>query len=149
MINYSFVYGMMSESKKESLSLRNACKLGDLRGIRNALSKGADINAAEENDELRDKNQIPHPPLLLIVCSEKDRDFEEEAVHFLLSAGADSNQHDADGMTALAWAIVNQKSEKVVESLLQAGADVNYQQQSGWTIVERMVSVSRVNKYDW
>jgi ankyrin repeat protein len=56
------------------------------------------------------------------------------AVNQLIQAGAEVNQRDSIGRTALLWASQQGRLE-IVRSLLRAGADPNVKDQNGWTPV--------------
>lgn len=84
----------------------------DLKGVKELLAKGIDINIREET-----MGSTP----LMVACSITGTD---EIIEFLISKGADINVIATyDGRTALIWAAAN--SQKAVELLLAKGAKVN------------------------
>lgn len=65
-----------------------------------------------------------------------DRDLDvndAEGVQLLLTGGADPNEADARGETALHWAISRGRSAQIVEALLKAGAAVDAKRSDGRT----------------
>ncbi len=91
--------------------LFNASDKGDTAKMRDAIDKGADL-------EWKNKDYYYYTPL--IVASTWGR---TESVRLLLNEGADVNNTDRDGQTALYLACWN-SHEEVIRILLGNGADV-------------------------
>ena len=51
----------------------------------------------------------------------------------LLSLGADVNEPDFDGMTALHWAAASEEGSELVEELVKSGADIEVKTPKGYT----------------
>ncbi len=90
-------------------ALRSAAKAGNIEALREALAKGANINAKD------DKGSTP-----LILAAFKG---ERAAVEELLAKGANVNAKDSDGETALMRAAFWGRYF-IVKALLEAGGDV-------------------------
>lgn len=99
-----------------------AASTGDLDSISLLLAKGADPNR-----RMRMMGMFPTSPLFNAVA------FGDPAVvKALLASGADIREKDADGMTALHWAVVGHHPE-AARALLASGADVNAVDRFGYT----------------
>lgn len=95
-----------------------ASRHGNLKGIRECLSMGADINALAGMS--RDFRETP----LLAAVSAKD--FRQDVVAELLKHGADVNRADDKGRTPLFSAAESQGvNTEVLDALISAGAELN------------------------
>jgi len=99
------------QQAKKNKSLFEAVKKADVEQVRLLIAEGADINAAGGDKALT--------PLHLAASIG-----HTEVVKALLEKGAEVNVGDADGNTALYWAIGSQ-DEETVKSLIDGGIDVN------------------------
>ncbi|HEY6293821.1 MAG TPA: ankyrin repeat domain-containing protein [Terriglobia bacterium] len=99
-----------------------AAMAGDVESMRLLLAKGADPNR-----QMKLVGMFPTSPLLAVVT------FGDPAViRELVDGGANIHEKDADGMTALHWAVVAHHTD-AVRALLAAGADVNAVDRFGYT----------------
>ena len=102
---------------------------GDLDGLRQLLSSGADLNSPGRKVPMsRLPSQVPSYPLIWAVHAGKP-----EAVRLLLDSGADPNIccnyiHDSRAFWCLPLCLATHLG--IATMLLDAGADVNAQQRS-------------------
>ena len=94
----------------KDLPLIDAAYGKDLKGIKEALGLGADINA-------REGDRLGHPAIT--ICMDNP-----EILKFLIDNGADVDRTDNLGWSPLAWAIVSDNI-KAAGILIENGADVN------------------------
>lgn len=97
--------------------LINATKSGDVERMRAALKAGGDPDAVAACE-----------PLVCFAAGSTA--FELDILEVLLEAGANPNQPDAWGVTALCYAI-NKGKWLRAGVLVKAGADVNFQEEAG------------------
>ena len=126
-----------------------AVERGDLAVVKLLLRKGADTNAVDRDGNTalvraykRDALEIIEflkdygaKPLLTVAAIRGDVD----AVRRLISEGADVNEKDKEGRTAL-MAAVEQGKLELASLLLDQGADVNLQPNDRWTALELAIN---------
>jgi cytohesin len=95
------------------------CRTGTAEEVRQALSEGADPNAADEEKKLPLFQALINPDLSVL--------------RTLIEAGADVNFRTPDGQTPLLRAAGTGTSPEIIRLLLEAGADPNAQDEGGWT----------------
>jgi uncharacterized protein len=113
-------------------ALLDACAAGDLSTVQDALARGTDVNARDENGitplmvaakgsrpDLSDPSATDHP----------------EVVQCLVEHGAEVNAATDTGFAALLWA-ARYGHAKVVRVLLDKGANVNARDQDGLTALK-------------
>ena len=100
-------------------TLFEAVKQVDLKGIKDFLAKGADVNAKDE-DGLT--------PLHRAALAG-----HKEIVELLITNGAEVNAKDGDGFTPLVFA-VDIGHKEIVEILIAKGADVNVKDENSHTL---------------
>ena len=113
---------------RQSHNLWKASAEGDLSAIKNALKKGADLNALDP--------QFGIPPLGWAAISG-----QTEVVKLLLEKGAKIDDRHRDGSTALHGAAFLGRVE-TVKLLLEKGADINIRKDDGMTPID-------VAQIDW
>ncbi len=91
-----------------ALDLPAAAAIGDIRTVRELLAQGANVNAT---------NRAGRTPLMLTVLPRMHAD----VAALLVEKGADPNQKDCNGQTALEWA-KGSRQTRMVELLKKAGA---------------------------
>ena len=101
---------------------------GNTEMMRALLKAGA-------NPNIRDPQK--GSPLDLAACTDGDI----EQVDLLLSFGADSNGHDADGWTSL---MLSMAHHEIVELLVEKGGDVNATDIEGWSALMAAVRVGSI-----
>jgi len=99
------------QQAKKNRALFEAVEKTDIEQVRLLITEGADINAAGGDKALT--------PLHLAASRG-----HAEVVKALLAKGAEVNIGDADGNTALFWAIAS-RDEETVKTLIDGGIDVN------------------------
>jgi ankyrin repeat protein len=103
----------------QTKSLVASAETGDLKAAKNALKKGADVNAKDEfygNTALQEASFGGY----------------ENIVRLLIENGADVNIKGKGGLAALHHAVIGSR-ENIVQLLLKNGADVNIQSGIGST----------------
>lgn len=102
--------------------LFEAVMAADFDGVKNAVAKGADINALNlEGDSVLHSTAV----------GDDDKN-SQEICKYLIERGADINiRNKAEGMTPLHWAVDN--NPHICDILLAAGADVNAKDNGGYT----------------
>jgi ankyrin repeat protein len=143
---------------KLNADLRLAACDGDIKKVENALQRGANINAKDDqgssalidaeacgyHDRLT-RSRVQLIELLLAKGAEVNhqddqghtalmyaaRNGDTQAVNSLLRNGATVNLADKDGETALIKAAATSCNEETVTALLSAGADLNARDQKG------------------
>lgn len=113
--------GQKSETSRQMIA---AVARGDLAGVNELLSRGADPDAREENN--------PSRPALVIAAEE---DYPEIAAA-LVNRGADVNAKSADGSTALMGAAAEGGLE-IIRLLIGRGARINDIDNAGQTALIR------------
>ena len=98
---------------------------GDLYGLKNALARGASIEA-------RDPFMLTYTPLM-VACREGDY----EIAKWLVENGANVNARARDGHTPLMMASYNRYPE-IVKLLLKNGADPNAVSNQGHTALSEI-----------
>ncbi|MFC1834464.1 ankyrin repeat domain-containing protein [Thermodesulfobacteriota bacterium] len=134
-------------------ALLGACRLGDPKKVELLLSKGADINAKDEEGDTPlmaalNANKLSVVELLISKGADLEAknkndanalhlaslEGDESLVELLLSKGADIDAKDKDGHTPLIAALnVRHLNKSLVESLLSKGADVKAKAKNGLT----------------
>lgn len=99
--------------------LWDAIELGDVELVRQAVANGADVHATDLSDS-SDYNAL----MLTLVGSLKK---PNEICEVLFQAGANPNQRDADGQTALYWSTFR-GDDDLVRRLIKHGASVGEEQ---------------------
>ena len=103
-----FGVSLLSHSSNAQESLFQAIQRGDTAAVRQAIDSGVSSSIRDEEGT----------PLLMLATLFSDA----EAVELLLQDGADPNQADASGATALMWAVSDIDK---VRLLIDHGADIN------------------------
>ncbi|NOU36218.1 MAG: hypothetical protein HOO88_05570 [Kiritimatiellaceae bacterium] len=129
--------------------LMNAVRSGHLRQVRGLISHGADVNATDRAglSVMEYAVQRGNRPIIAALQNAgaaqasvlanplhqavKARDYA--LCQELLIGGADPNDKDMDGRTALGWAAHNASGLQIMVLLLQYGADVNSADSKGRT----------------
>lgn len=93
----------------EAFALSAAAGMDDLAAVREMIARGVDVNS-----RMDDTRQTP----LMAAAS-------GEMVSLLLSAGADPRLVDAQGATALHYAVMKENALDIIPLLTAAGTDVN------------------------
>lgn len=102
-----------------NIQLLKAAEKGNLPQIKDALAKGADINAVNENKWTALMYAIQWDNLNL--------------AQFLLSQGANPNLKDMYEATPLMITCMSARSEPMIKLLVESGADVNAKNMYNWT----------------
>ena len=137
---------LLSQKNKDLL---NSANQGDLKGVKKALKKGADINAVDYNGNsalMKTKTKAIAELLLseganielsnekgetaLIIYSKRNN---IEIITLLLNKGADPNKETHSKKTALMEAAANKNNVPAVDLLISRGADVDAVSQFGDT----------------
>ncbi|KAF3074334.1 Ankyrin repeat domain-containing protein 50 [Trichoderma lentiforme] len=141
-----------SEDKNGWTPLWWAAKNGHEDVIKLLLAAGANINIKDKHGQTllgwatRDENKAIAKVLLQMdntnvesrhyisraLIFHVDNKEHEAVIKLLLTAGADTNAKDEDGLTALSWA-AKIGYEAAIHLLLAAGADVHVKDKNGWT----------------
>ena len=117
------------ESAKVVKSLHQAVADGDVERVKLLISKGADVNAKDEEEQ----TPLHHAT----------RAANTEVVQLLVEAGADVNAKDNRGRTPLRLA--GRYEPDTVRLLIEAGADVNVKYNRGMTPLHRVLNYE--NRY--
>ncbi|GMO11564.1 MAG: hypothetical protein Ta2A_20310 [Treponemataceae bacterium] len=96
------------------------CKYAPVAHLQEALSLGADVNAAGDEGLT---------PLMYAVSSNPNVD----SIEYLVAQGAEVNKRNDYAGSAISYAPVNPNAKEVVKFLVGAGADINTQDVYGWT----------------
>ena len=122
---------------RTALSL--AIQGGHISVIQALLDAGADPNLADETDDgLADKSPLMEAASTFFATNRGDM------VRLLIEHGADLNQQDAEGQTALMRALEFSDMD-VIETLIKAGANLDIQDQEGNTVL-MMAELSKSTK---
>lgn len=109
----------------EQQILQTAIDNGNISFVTNSLSKGADVNGRNKN------NETP-----LMEALKNTRTNRLEMVRMLIQKGADVNDQNSQGETPLILAVKSGKNMNkidIVQELLTAGADIDKRDQDGET----------------
>lgn len=102
-------------------SLEGLVQAGDYDGAKELLSKGADPSASYLPDE-------GNPP---IICAAVNGD--QKMIKLLLDYGANVDQEDQKGYTAVFYAAIDHDGVDVLKFLIENGADVKHTSNTGET----------------
>ena len=106
------------DNEELNQQLIDAVSDADKERVKNALSKGADVNA---------RDNMSWTPLMLAAGND-----HISIAELLINEGANINARTNDGKTALMFAAAEGNKE-IVELLVERGADVNTRDNLGWT----------------
>ncbi len=107
---------MAASAYAQTKTFFELAKTGTPQDMQAAISKGADVNAKDNDPTGRGRTA-------LMYAAEFNPD--PEVITTLLTAGADLNAQENNGATALLFAAGENPNPKVVTTLLAAGADLN------------------------
>lgn len=106
---------------KPNNRLQHAIDHGDVRTALKAIAAGADINTVTP----------PHNTTVLIICA-RMRSVNTETIDYLIANGANIDQCNAYGTTALITAAIR-NNRGAVQTLLRHHANINHQNEDGYT----------------
>lgn len=145
----AFLFLFSCKSETPNAMLESAVENGDIEAIREAISKGANIDEAIAYDvpvlcELISECNIEAIQLLLQEGADPNLSCDGEPalmlaidceflplMKMLVEAGADVNAQDDFGITTLAWSI-NSEQTDIFKYLLQNGASIEIRDSSGF-----------------
>ncbi len=116
------------------------------RTLKNCLKWGIDVNA---------KNDDGDTPLKLAVIECCSFDPSMDIIHFLVDNGADINNVDRDGNSALLWALLQGGRPELISYFLEKGSVgyeedlvhyVNIRKQTVWECIERLSTDVAINE---